>query len=918
MTTAILHKAALLTVMAAVTGTGFAETRIVSSEVKLNERLSRAEATVKVEGWTSGEQVRIRLCVDRDARSTPVTGDGTYVLATPLRNPKGFTAKEPQFAPSVTLVKDDLRHYDEGTDPLDRARLHFLAPNGPAKPAEAYEKSKDYGYPVHQYPTYTGKPEWVMPVGAGELSAMVSFGTNEWHLNLSKTDYFISPTMKPPFKEAYRPDMCSPGHVVIRFDDLKPADITAFDQEMDVKRGRITLKVTTKSGAIEAELWGDRETGALVGSVADGRKVRSKGVYVEIANGHRNPGMLVHAPGSLVSRYGRLQVLEDSDTEHRLVPRWGRYYATELALIDAQEPGVDLPKNLPDGTAAFVVRKTSAPWRFAIKSAAGRDSAAVRDEVASDLAALRAKAPEELTAARDVWWSDFWAQSRIDVTGDVRAAFVERLWYQQLYVWAGVGYGKVPPKFNGGAGLVLGDSRSWGAGVWTQNTRELCWPLGAANHREFMRNFVRFYESCRGNFEAKTRLRGLGIGGFQMAETIASADSPFLVATTNTAAADVTRPYVPMTSEQVKAWRELRAKKQGMGQILSSGTEILQQMVDYVRYYGDETFVPAVAAWLRAQTEMYLGATEKGADGKWHVYDTFENESWACPEDCLVDVCAARFCFGMTAKLGAGLGYPANLVAAAKERFENFADLPTGEVFEMDNSNVNSRSAKFVPGDRLYVPFRNPPAGQGKSNVENNELYAVYPFTMGDHAKNVATFRQGSDMVIYGWEPVGAGWGWYPVPMWAARLALPDAADFVYQFAVGNNTWPFGGGRSPASIMYKGAEVEDCPYLDSAGVLQAATQELFLQSHAAEPDANLLTGGPIRLLPGVPKTWSGSFKLLARGGFEVECVFAKGVVTKCIARSTRGGTCAYVDPASGETKRVPTSAGDAVVICGAK
>ena len=127
--------AAALTAMVA-----SAETRIVSSDVKLNERLSRAEATVKVEGWTKGEQVRIRLCVDRDARSTPVNGDGTYVLATPLRNPKGFAAKEPQFVPSVTLVKDDLRRYDEGTDPLDRARLHFLAPNGPAKPAEAYEK----------------------------------------------------------------------------------------------------------------------------------------------------------------------------------------------------------------------------------------------------------------------------------------------------------------------------------------------------------------------------------------------------------------------------------------------------------------------------------------------------------------------------------------------------------------------------------------------------------------------------------------------------------------------------------------------------------------------------------------------------------------------------------------------------------
>jgi len=889
-----------------------AEIKIVSQKVDLNERLSRAEATVVVEGWTKdAPATRIRLCVDRDARSTPITRNGEFKLATPLRDIPGYKEGKEQFKPSVTLVEDK-RFYDEGDDPLDRARIHFTEPNGPAKDLASYPKCKDYGFPIHQYPYYTGKPEWVMPVGAGELSAMASWGVNELHLNLSKTDYFLPFNTRAAYNHQVGFSLCSPGHVTVYFDDLKPGDLKSFDQAMDVKSGRLVFTLKCKQGVLTLEVFGDRASGALVVSCHDARMKRTENVRVVYSSHHEKiSGSAMHYAGR-----GRIQFLEDNDTDYPHVPRIGDYYATELAVLNGN-PSCNVAaetnrlsvtmKIMPVGPGA-----KPKDWVFAIASVKCKGASEAKSAIRGKTAALAEKGVEALRTDRDAWWKKFWSESYIAATGDERAAFIERLWYQQLYVWASVGYGKVPPKFNGGAGLVMGDSRSWGAGIWTQNTRELIWPLGAANHRVFMENFVKFYESCRGNFEAWWRMRQPAVGGFQMSETISSSDSPLLYPCTNAASSDVSRPYALPSAEVRAAWRKSRASHQGMGQILSSGTEILQQMVDYVRYYGDEAFVPAVAAWLRDQTELYLAALEKGADGKWHIYDTFENESWVCPEDCHVDLCAAKFCFALTAKLGVKFGYPANLVALAKERYEGLADLPTAETFEMTHYNVEQKISKVVDGDRLYIPFRNPKVGTPKSNVENNELYAVYPFTMGNYQKNVATFRQGSDMIVYGWEPVGAGWGWYPVPMWASRLCLPDAADFVYEFAVGNNTWPFGGGRSPAGIMYKGAEVEDCPYLDSAGVLQAATQELFLQSHAEEPSAELFTGGAIRLLPAVPKNWSGAFKLLARGGFIVECKFASGKVTACKITATRGGELKYLDPATGKTVVRNTSKGEVV------
>ena len=51
-----------------------------------------------------------------------------------------------------------------------------------------------------------------------------------------------------------------------------------------------------------------------------------------------------------------------------------------------------------------------------------------------------------------------------------------------------------PVKFNGGPGLVQRDERSWGWGYWFQNTRELIWPMFAANRISLARAYLDFYD----------------------------------------------------------------------------------------------------------------------------------------------------------------------------------------------------------------------------------------------------------------------------------------------------------------------------------------------------------------------------------------------------------------------------------------
>ena len=81
------------------------------------------------------------------------------------------------------------------------------------------------------------------------------------------------------------------------------------------------------------------------------------------------------------------------------------------------------------------------------------------------------------------------------------------------------------------------------------------------------------------------------------------------------------------------------------------------------------------------------------------------------------------------------------------------------------------------------------------------------------------------------------------------------------------------------------------------------------------PDgASFLTGGVIRLIPCVPKAWSGSFKLRACGGFVVTCAFAKGEVTACEILSERGNELVYADPKTDEIRRRKTKPGELIVV----
>ena len=115
---------------------------------------------------------------------------------------------------------------------------------------------------------------------------------------------------------------------------------------------------------------------------------------------------------------------------------------------------------------------------------------------------------------------------------------------------------------------------------------------------------------------------------------------------------------------------------------------------------------------------------------------------------------------------------------------------------------------------------------------------------------------------------------------------LADEAErLLREHAVRYNRFRYGGWSSSNSSVFP-EELSVVPYMDGAGLSAFAVQQLLLQSH----------GGVIRVVPTVPPTWSGIFRLAAENGFLVSADFAQGKLRFAEIRSLRGGRCRIRNP----------------------
>ena len=508
---------------------------------------------------------------------------------------------------------------------------------------------------------------------------------------------------------------------------------------------------------------------------------------------------------------------------------------------------------------------------YVANTISGRERNPLYDAVAMLQMALQMGWDEAQESAQGRW-IQFWKKSFIHVTSADRTAdYMENLWYLHLYWMGCAGLGDLAVKFNGGAFLMHQDLRSWGTSYWYQNTRELYWPLPAANHMELCKPFQNLYlanlEAHRQNAKALFDRKGL-----QVEETMTiygsgdKAGNPYTLLYLSTGlecALQLYRQYAYTREEIMKIYKQFSGKRE------------------------ENLLTQQIYPFLKDAVAFYQDYATKGDDGLFHITPTDARETYWRVQDGMTDISALREALPILIKESQRLKLDADLRPGWEEFLAKLAPLPENQekkiyapcVFPADIPATNNPLILKLynePGKNIARNITH------KTNGENVELDFIYPFGLAgigsanyDQAVRTYENRQFTG---------SGGWDWTPVC--AARLGLAEeAARLQIVHCRSTQTWPQGFWYSPAGVFWANG-LADVPYFDSSGVNATTTTEMVLQSY----------NGLIRVWPAAPKAWNGVFQLCAESGFLVTSERSGGIIKYVALESFFGDPCRIVNP----------------------
>ena len=180
---------------------------------------------------------------------------------------------------------------------------------------------------------------------------------------------------------------------------------------------------------------------------------------------------------------------------------------------------------------------------------------------------------------------------------------------------------------------------------------------------------------------------------------------------------------------------------------------------------------------------------------------------------------------------------------------------------------VPMRDGKLIPAQKFE---------DRTSNVENPELYAVWPFPLFGLGKPGletarATYAARRNHLDVDWGYDGNC---------AALLGLTDEAARILKVKCANSNPSY---RWPATW---GPNFDWLPDQDTGGNLLESTHLMLLQA----------SGEKLLVLPAWPKNWDVSFKLHAAGNTTVECVYRAGKIEKLKATPSSRAKDLVVQP----------------------
>ena len=437
------------------------------------------------------------------------------------------------------------------------------------------------------------------------------------------------------------------------------------------------------------------------------------------------------------------------------------------------------------------------------------------------IAATEQKPFDERRSAHERWWRDFWDRSWIHVTTDAAterddAYVVSRAYALQRFINACAGRGRYPIKFNGSLFTVPwpdtpgdADYRRWGPGYWWQNTRLPYISMCTSGDFDLMQPLFRMYaQDLMALFRYRTRLY-LGHDGIFIPECIYFWGDVF----------SDTYGWTPFEERTDKLQEGGWHKWEWV-----SGAELVFMMLDYYEHTLDESFLretvlPAANELLTFFDQHY----ETDEAGKLWMHPAQALETWW---DCTNPMPELAGLHAVTDRL---LSLPEGLTTADQRTFwtalkKKLPDLPTREV---NGTQMLAPAAKFAD----------------KKNIENPELYAVFPFRL--FAIGRPDIELAIEALNHRWDKGNSGWRQDDIFM--AYLGLADRAR---SYLVGRAKKKHAGSRFPA---FWGPNYDWIPDQDHGSILLKALQAMVMQTD----------GRTVYLLPAWPKDWNVVFKLHA-------------------------------------------------------
>ncbi len=407
--------------------------------------------------------------------------------------------------------------------------------------------------------------------------------------------------------------------------------------------------------------------------------------------------------------------------------------------------------------------------------------------------------------------------ARETAEADDPADTVTRGYVLQRWVTACAGRGALPIKFNGSLFTVPSpegwggdpDYRRWGSGYWWQNTRLPYLSACTAGDTDFLPSLFRMYTGQTLEIARYRTAHHLGHPGAFLNEC-----SYFWGHAFNDVYGWTRSPDIPPGINQsgYHRWE------------FTAGYELLFMMLDFYEHTLDDSFARGtLVPFAREILTFYDVHYATDAAGKLVIRPGQALETWWDVTNPMPDIA------GLTAVTERLLALPEALAPAEDRALwrrlrDKLPELPTRE----------------LDGARLLAPGA---AFADKRNVENPELYAVFPFRL------IAVGRPGIELGLEALrrrEDRGAA-GWRQDDLFKACLGLADEAraNLVRRARTRHE-----GSRFPA---FWGPNYDWVPDQDHGGVLMRTLQIMLLQSD----------GRRIFLLPAWPRDWNAQFRLHA-------------------------------------------------------